>query len=82
MMIEMICQPMMSKFGYHGSGYSFTPDDLRTVAAFFDDEFLCNRLRNFLEKGRGAMGYRSDPIKTEISEVSEHLRNIQTSKLS
>lgn len=69
MLIEMLTQPYLGRYGYESSGFVPTAAEWGEMYAFLDDEFLQGRFRQWLTTGKGAEGYRSDPYTHEMRIV-------------
>jgi Sulfotransferase family len=67
--VELITQPLMSRFGYQGSGYVPTRADWDEIASLLKDSFLKERFQHYIETGAGSIGYRTDPYLTEMRIV-------------
>lgn len=69
MLIEMLTQPYFSEFNYLSSKYIPTEDEWAEMYQLIDDDFLRGRFSEWITKGRGAEGYRSDPYTHEMKIV-------------
>lgn len=68
-LVELFCQPEMSRFGYEGCGQSLVTLDGNEIAKIFSDEWLSERVRGYLFRGMPEQGYRTDPYLTEMNIV-------------
>ncbi len=68
-LVEMICQPEMSRRSYAGSGQDLAGLDGAKLSAILADPWFSARLNNLLAEGRPTAGYRSDPYTTEMRIV-------------
>lgn len=68
-LVELICQPEMGELGYPGVGGMVQSLDFEKIAAIVGDQWMSERINNFLADGIPAQGYRTDPFKTEMKIV-------------
>lgn len=67
--VEMVCQPIMSRYGYVGSGIHQDRSIATAIAEFVSDPFIATRYDRFIRLGLGSEGYRTDPYGTEMRIV-------------
>lgn len=69
LLVEIITQPFLSKFGYLASGGSVSESEWSAARSLLDTPFLERRLRSWVSTGKGAEGYVTDPYEFEMRMV-------------
>lgn len=69
LLVEVITQPFLSKFGYTASGVDFSKSDWSYSLDLINTPFLERRLKSWLATGKGAEGYLTDPYEFEMRMV-------------
>lgn len=69
LLIELVVQPWLSRWGYVPHVISPNAEDWQAAYRLLNDPFLQSRFTKWLETARGVEGYRSDPYEYEMKLV-------------